>query len=350
MKIAVISAQVFPCPPPGYAGLEMIAWQCAEGLASKGHDATLFAPEGSRCDHASLVTTGPAGKWDERQAAQSYVEALKDFDVIVDHSWLKCSYLFKMQGLVKSPVLGVCHAPINTMYQSLPDVEKASFICISQDQANHFEGLFSRKARVCHNGVDLDYYKAMPGIKRTDRFLFLARFSSIKGADIAIEVCKEVGVGLDLVGDTSITNEPDYLKKCQSLCDGKQIKLVGPATRGECVKWFSQAHCLLHPTKRYREPFGLAPVEAMACGCPVIAWNYGACRETIGHGKTGWLVDSFEDMAKRVRLCSDEFKAYPGGRENLRNNCVEHVEEFSIQNMINRYEALCVEAVDTGGW
>ena len=208
----------------------------------------------------------------------------------------------------------------------------------------HFEALYGREARACYNGIDLDFYRAT-GIPRTDRFLFLARFSTIKGPLLAIQACKEAGVGLDLVGDVSITNEPDYLEQCKLAADGKQIRFVGPASRSECVHWFSQALCLLHPNRDYREPFGLAPVEAMACGCPVIAWRYGALRETIKHEETGILVSSLPELVEAIRKIKT-MGVNPESRVHFRT----WASRFSIQNMIDRYEQLCQEAVTTGGW
>jgi glycosyltransferase involved in cell wall biosynthesis len=153
-------------------------------------------------------------------------------------------------------------------------------------------------------------------------------------------------VGLDLVGDTSITGEPEFLEHCKKMCDGAQIKMVGPATRGECVWWFSQAKCLLHPNQRFREPFGLAPVEAMACGCPVIAWDYGAMRETIDVKSTGWLVKSFDEL---VWVVNDVSRSRVG-IEEMRPRCREWASQFSIQKMVQNYETLCQEAIEGGGW
>lgn len=204
---------------------------------------------------------------------------------------------------------------------------------------------------VVHN-CDLDYYRRMT-VPRSGRALFLARFSSIKGADLAIAACKEAGVGLDLVGDTSITNEPDYYRHCASHCDGEQIRMVGPATRGGCVRWFSQAHCLIHPNMRFREPFGLAPVESLSCSTPVIAWDNGAMRETIKHGETGFLVKSQEELVAAIRSV---FQRDAGTGEVLplpqvvQDACRENALRFSVENMAKRYEQLCLEAVQTGGW
>lgn len=353
MKVAVISSGVLVCPPPGYSGLEQLAWQQAEGLAQRGHDVTLFAPEGSRCQYAKVVAFGPPGQWEEKYLYSRYWHLLPEFDVIIDNSWNKWSYILKAEGKLKAPVLGVMHAPVNTMYQSLPPgVDKPCFVAISQDQADHFEALFNRKAKVAYNGVDTEFYKPMPGVQRTDRFLFLARFSTIKSPHLAIQACREAGVGLDLVGDTTITGEPEYLKQCMSLCDGRQIKIHGNATRGECVKWFSQAHVLIHPNQNYREPFGLAPVEAMLCGCPVVAWDNGAMRETVPHGENNWMWDvrgsivrSYGELVEAIR-----FHAREPIPDDQRWNGREWAKQFSVEHFVLRYEELCEEAISTGGW
>ncbi len=344
MKICVISSTVFPSPPVGYAGLEMITWHQAEGLAKRGHEVSLIAPEGSRCDHATVIPTGKPGSWDERTAYNSFWKELRRFDVILDSSWQKWAYMLKAEGVLAAPVLGVCHAPVNTMWQSLPPVEKPCVVCISKDQAAHFESLFERPARAAFNGVDTDFYKST-GAKRNGRFLFLGRFSSLKGPDLAIEACGRVGAELDLIGDTSITGEPQFFEQCSRACDGQRIKIVGPASRGECVNWFSKNYCFLHPTMRFREPYGLAPVEAQACGMPVIGWKRGALPETVVDGETGWLVSSIDELTARVLQVKES-----GISQITRDRCRENADRFTIHKMITRYEELCVEALDTGGW
>lgn len=347
MKIIVISSQVFPLPPSGYSGLEILAWLQAKGLAAKGHQVTLVAPDGSWCPNVQMLHTGPPGQVDEKTAYSKYWQSLLHHDCVIDNSWQKWAYALKAEGVLKAPVLGVCHAPIDTMYQSPPPVAKPCMVCISQDQADHFQALFSKEARVCYNGVDPDYYQPL-NIPRSNRLLFLARFSSIKGPDLAIQACLEAGVGLDLVGDTSITNEPELYAKCKKLADGKQIRIIGNQNRGACVWWFSQAHALLHPNQRFREPFGLAPVEAMACGCPVIAWNYGAMRETIGAG-CGWLVKEFKELVYWIKdIAASEIALTSNG--TIRQRCRTNAQRFTVDRMIQRYHELCVEATDGGGW
>lgn len=343
MKIVVVSTPVFPLGVSGlqgYGGLEQIAWLCAKGLADKGHQVKLAAPDGSSCPGVEIIPMGQAGHWNEKDCFPRYAQHLFDTDVVIDHSWQKHSYLLKQRGQLKAPVMGVCHAPADGMYRSVP-VPKPCFVCISNDQASHLKALLNCDARVAYNGVDPQIYHPL-GVPRSDHYLFLARFSTIKGPNIAIEMCRQAGASLDLVGDTAITQEPDYFRHCQRMCDGERIRMVGPASRGNTVWWYSQAKALLHPVKLFREPFGLAVVESMLCGCPVIAWNNGACRETIEHGKTGFLVNSEAEMLDLIKS---------NAVDNIdRDYCREHAKKFSVEAMCNRYEELTIEALNMGGW
>ncbi len=341
MRICVVSSTIFQLPLKNYGGLEAIAWECAKGLASKGHKVSLVAPEGSYCPGVEIISIGPEGRVNEKQAYGAYWQKLLEMDVIIDHSWAKHSYMLKAEGRLKAPVLGVMHAPVKTMYQILPPVEKPCIVCISKDQALQCEQVHEREARVAYNGIDLDFYRPI-GVPRTNRYLFLARFSTIKSPDIAQDVCLDTNNSLDLIGDCQITQEPEYLERIKSKADGNQIRFVGPASRSECVYWFSQAHGLIHLCPNFREPFGLAPIEAQACGAPVLCWDKGAMRETVLHHETGFIVKSV-DEAKYV------LKNNLIGSLN-RNKCREWASHFSVQNMCDRYSALCDEAVSTGGW
>lgn len=287
MRVCVISTPIFRLPLTGYGGLEAIAWETARGLAARGHEVALVAPDGSECPGVQIIPCGPAGQVDEKMAYSGFPEAkdqqgnvlrrqhagywsaLPSFDVVIDHTWMKWAYELKAEGVLKAPVLGVFHAPVNTMYQMWPPnfplkpvVEKACPVCISYDQAEHFQSIHNRHARVAYNGVDVDnFYVPLPGVKRTDRFLFLARFSTVKSPHLAIEACLKAGVGLDLVGDTSITNEPQYFEHCMQMArqqspgwdasKEQQIVVHGGCTRGETVIWYNKAHALIHPTQHF---------------------------------------------------------------------------------------------------
>jgi hypothetical protein len=111
------------------------------------------------------------------------------------------------------------------------------------------------------------------------------------------DIAKKCKIGLDMIGDDTITGEPELAHLIKTECNlTPRLRYIGPQTREQCVLWFNTNKALLHPNLRYREPFGLAPVEAQACGMPVIAWNYGAMSETILNNETGFLVNSQEEI------------------------------------------------------
>lgn len=363
MKICLISTPVFRLPVSGYAGLEQLVWQQSIGLAKKGHEVSVVCPDGSQVEGCSIIPCGPAGRVGEyhaysgfqeltegegeqrkvlRPAHPGYWQHLSNFDVIIDHSWNKWSIMLKHEGVLKAPILCVMHAPVNTMWQTPPPVEKPCIVCISKDQAEHYFQLYNQKAEVAYNGVDLNFYKPITGVKRTNRFLFLARFSSVKSPDVCQDVCQSAGVPLDMIGDTTITGEPKLLELCKSKADGKQIKIIGGVTRGEAVWWYSQSMGLIHLVNRFREPFGLSPVEAQACGNGVLCWNNGAMRETVKHGETGYIVTSEMEAIEILKS---------GVMNDInRERCREWASQFTVDTMIARYEELCHKAIETGGW
>lgn len=339
IRICVISTTAMLHPPVGYSGLEMLAWQQAEGLKARGHTVTLVAPRGSKttCD-LHETTLGES----EQLAYSGYRHKLKDYDCVIDNSWNKWAYIAKMEGQCQAPILGVMHSVINTMYNNPPPVEKPCLVCISKDQATQCKERLKVEAKVAQNGVDINFYKSL-NKKRNGRYLFLARFSSIKSPDIACNVCKNCKVGLDLVGDDRLTAEPEFVKSIRNTCAlTPGFRYIGPQSRSDCVNWFNTNKALLHPTFTWPEPFGLSPIESQLCGTPVIAANFGALSETVKHGESGFLVNSPQEMEEIIK--SDAVSSINPKR------CREWAaSQFSFENMIARYSTLCEEAI-RGGW
>jgi glycosyltransferase involved in cell wall biosynthesis len=347
MKIAVISTTIMAVPLPGYGGLEQIAWQVATGLGALGHQVLLVAPNGST-GGAGVELHGTTLHESEKQAYSGYWQRLSEFDVIIDHSWEKWAYRLKMEGKLKAPVLGVCHAPIATMHKVAPPIPKPCLIGISTDHATSIRDHLHVDARVAYNGIDLNFYRpnrmilsGSLSMERSNSYLFLARMSTVKSPDIAISVARAAGVGLDLVGDDKITGEPAYVQHVKDMC-GNGIRYVGPQTRSECVDWFCKNRALLHTAKNFREPFGLAPVEAQACGMPVLTFDNGAMRETVKHGVTGFVV---KDEAEMIDLIKNN-----AVKSIKATDCIAWASQWSVGNMVLGYEKLCIDAINNGGW
>lgn len=338
MKICIISTTVLACPPPGYSGLEMIAWQQAKELSKLGHKILLIAPKGSVTLEGVNTHDTTLGE-PEMQAYSGYWNRLQEYDVIIDNSWEKWSYMLKIEGKLKAPVLGVIHAPASTMYRTPPPVQYPCIVSISKDQGTEASECWGVPTRTAYNGIDLDFYKPYE-VSKKENLLFLARISKIKGPHIAIDVARRCRMPLDVVGDDTMTQDPQYKQHIYSKCTNN-IVYHGGKNRDECVQFFNTRSCLLHMNMHFREPFGLAPVEAQACGMPVIAFDNGAMREVLSK-ETAFLVKSQDEVETIVKE-----KAYKAIKPE---KCIEWARQFSTQVMAKRYEELAVEAIETGGW
>lgn len=351
LKIGFISTRFFSCPPKGYSGLEMVVWDLAVALAKRGHFIRLFAPEGSQAPpNGELVITGSALKtvgvdWlkAEQEAYKVYKDHLSDLDVIHGNNWFGHEYLAK----ANNQSLKVCHTHhggLNLDYwgKSKPPF-KLNLIGISRWMADVYRNQ-GFEARYCYNGVDIEKY----GFNKEhgDSLLFVGRLDSFKQPHLAIEVAKRLNMELDVVGG-SFVQDPAYLEQIKRMCDGRQIRLHLDASHEEKIELMQNAGILLFPSQM-GEPFGLVAVEAMACGCRVVALNDGAIEEVVREG--GFTCDVFEKtyspekrtmsytikkdlvaaLAEGVKLVS------PIKAEDCRTNAAR----FSRENMALGYEKL----------
>lgn len=128
--------------------------------------------------------------------------------------------------------------------------------------------------------------------------LFMGRLTERKGYQIAIDVCKRLGIPLILAGQHDDPNwKPDW---------GTWVGVVG---HDERVRLMGNAQAFWCPTI-YSEPFGNVAIEAQMCGTPVIATDFGAFVETVEHGATGFRCRSFKQFmaaAQEARHLDPEY-------------------------------------------
>jgi len=139
-------------------------------------------------------------------------------------------------------------------------------------------------------------------VPREDFFVWLGRFSPEKGAHHAIQAAKQANVPLILAGivDHSMKEAYDYFRKeIEPHLDGTRIRYIGPVTTAKKIKLFSRARGCLNPIA-CEEPFSMVMIEALALGCPVIAFAGGVACEIILHEETGFLVNTVDEMARAI--------------------------------------------------
>ncbi len=301
MKILIISTTVYNLPPPGYSGLEMLVYQWACEFAKAGHQVSVVCPGDSRFPPELNIEVIPVGLRESEEAAYlRYKNRLEtdSFDVIEDHSWAWYSVLSQMESDHQLPIIHCYHSdPYNL--GAAPPIEKPCVLAFSEAQANIIRSKWSLAVRVVHHGIDLNFYKPDPSVERSNRYLFLARYTPEKGFLEIAYLAKKCRVPLDAFGDVEIVANQDYVTKCFNEADGRQIRVNPGISREETVKQY-QSHKALITWPNYVEIFGLTTVEAMACGCPVISKDSGAAKELIRHGKSGFIVSTLEEAEELI--------------------------------------------------
>jgi glycosyltransferase involved in cell wall biosynthesis len=151
----------------------------------------------------------------------------------------------------------------------------------------------NRRCRVIHGGVDLERHPMRPELAHDGSAVFLGRVLPHKGIHFLIEGLPPE-VPLHVVGPTP---DPGYLERLHGLAAGRDVRFHGPLSDDEVVERLGRAMALVHPTPvdergsaGVHELFGLAVVEAMARGCPVIASDAASLPEIVEPERNGLLV------------------------------------------------------------
>jgi glycosyltransferase involved in cell wall biosynthesis len=154
------------------------------------------------------------------------------------------------------------------------------FVANSRFVAARISRYYNRAASVLYPPVDVDFFT--PGGAPPDAyFLVVSALVPYKRIDVAIHAARRLGVRLKIVG-----TGPDQARL--SAIAGSAADLVGAVDANQLRDLYRGARALVLPAE---EDFGIAPVEAMACGRPVIALGRGGATETVLPGQTGLLVD-----------------------------------------------------------
>ncbi|MDP2660277.1 MAG: glycosyltransferase, partial [Dehalococcoidia bacterium] len=313
-----------------------------EGLAKRGHQVTVVAPEGSLLSPEIEVIQGPLRE-SEEQTWQRYRGRLEtgEWEAVLDSSWERWANISNLGRDPQLPIVNWHHSA-ESVYSSSPDVQYPLWVGISRSHAEALGRHFQMPVRLVYNGIDLDVYKPAANKTRGGRYLWLARWTTEKGPAEVISLAKKLRVGLDMFGDQEVIGDRAYLDRCMREVDGLRVRASGGISRLQTVEEYSTHKGMLQ-WFNWKEPFGLTVIEAMACGCPPICARSGGVAETIRDGVTGFLVDDMEQMAELVK------------RDAVKEISVEamrrHVEEnFGLGTFVDRWEKLLQAVVSGERW
>ncbi|HYE78891.1 MAG TPA: glycosyltransferase [bacterium] len=155
------------------------------------------------------------------------------------------------------------------------------FIAISEEVRGRIQRHYSRDSEVLYPPVFTDRWTPAPNPSR-DYFLVVSRFVPYKRVDLAVAACAELGLPLWVVG-----TGPEGARVRAAAARGGDpscVTFLGFVPEGELSELYANARALIFTA---HEDFGLVPLEANACGTPVIAYAGGGALETVVPGVTG---------------------------------------------------------------
>ena len=165
------------------------------------------------------------------------------------------------------------------------------FVAISQEVRERIKRFYQRDSTVIYPPVDTERFQAASSPE--DYFLIVSRLIPYKRIDIAIQAFNDLGLPLFIIGEG---RDEERLKAMA----GPKINFLGRLPDGQLTYYLARCRALVFPG---HEDFGLVPLEAMACGRPVIAYAGGGALETVVEGETGLLFSqqSAEALMRTVK-------------------------------------------------
>ena len=172
------------------------------------------------------------------------------------------------------------------------------FVTISTYAQDQIKKYYKRESKVVFPPVDVEKFSTelkklstSREIKSTksqadccNNYITTSRQVNWKRLDLCVKAAIKTGVNLTLIGDG-----PEHNKLVKMSNGNSNIKFLPTMSQKKLCKYLAEADGFLFPSL---EPFGLAPIEAMTCGTPVIAFGKGGALDYIQPGKNGEFFES----------------------------------------------------------
>ena len=353
IRVAMIAPPWLPIPPEGYGGIENVIFGLATELSKLGVEVEVFTTGDSKLQTGKIHWLYPSGQYKYIHKPQyeslpisvahllfalNTIEADGKFDIIHDHNGFLGPLVLSKSNDKLPPAIHTLHGPpllrndqqitgqpeTFRMWQQLAEAKKPKIVAISKSLASNApRELKAIMLPYVHNAIDCQLYPFVS--KKDDYFITLGRFHPEKGQALAVKACLRLGYHLKMAGMVSDISSPkkvllelaNPLSPYRSSEDFRyysdfifphllngNIENVGEVGGAKKLKFIGQAKALLFPIQ-WEEPFGMAVIEALACGTPVVAMNRGAMPEIIDHGVNGFLANNEVEFIKYIQRIDD---------------------------------------------
>lgn len=352
LKIALLAPLTRPPHPDTRGSRPRIVYDLAKYLIDAGHEVTTYAAEDAEIP-GNLISVVSESVYNAPPAenpfyqhtialaelAQKIKQDATNYDIIHNHVYPEFLPLLTLQD-VKTPIITTPHLylwpELVNIFKQFP---KTYFVAIADYQQNQGKGM-NFVDRV-YNGIEVDEFEFNDNPQ--DYFLFFGRikkFKNSEGREIdpkgvldAIKACQMADEKLIIAGN--VENPEFFEKEIKPQLNDKikfvgKISAAGPIGFKEKVDLYKNAKGYFF-LSHWDEGCPLGPLEAMACGTPVIANHFSSLPEIVDDKKTGFIVKE-NDLVATVEAMKNI------GQIN-RHECRQHVEQkFSAKLVAQNYE------------
>jgi glycosyltransferase involved in cell wall biosynthesis len=332
MRIAMLGPVAWRTPPEHYGPWERVTSLLTEGLVAAGVDVTLFATLDSVttaeldgvCPHGYATDADMDGRiWEALHVAHAF-ERSGEFELVHNQlDWLPLAF----DRLCDAPLVTTIHGFSGPAILPAYRHSRSAFISISDsDRSPHLDYLAT-----IHHGIDFGELPQGPG---GDGLVAFGRIHRDKGTAAAIEIARVAGRPLVICGP--VQDQAYFDEQVAPHLDGQAVTYLGSIGPQERAEVLGGAAALLHPIG-FDEPFGLAVVEAMACGTPVVAYRRGSMPAVVDEGVTGYLAADVTTAVAAVGLATRL------DRSAVRERAVAR---FGVARMVQQYLAAYQRLLD----
>jgi glycosyltransferase involved in cell wall biosynthesis len=197
------------------------------------------------------------------------------------------------------------------------------FLANSRFVQQRIAAYYGRQSDVVHPFAGDEFFRAPFASGRGDYHLVVSALVPYKRVDLAVEAARASGRKLVVIGSGPLLEQ--FRRQAPP-----NARFLGYVSTDEMVQWMGEARSLILPGV---EDFGIAPIEAMASGTPVVAFGTGGVLDSVVHGESGILFDRFE--VESLRTAMDEVERRTWDRARLR----AHAAHFSRQRFLEQFSS-----------
>jgi glycosyltransferase involved in cell wall biosynthesis len=334
MNILLVSGPGINLKEPYDSGIESFIVSLANELINRGHNVDVVAEIAEPTAKFTVIdpfvkSKKIANKWLRKRQEQAEFASLDTASYDIVHYNMFYPHLIKTGRKFHKPSLLSLHSPVDRrrlkVYKKLPRHMDMAFVAVSDRIQEQWDAVLPVETTLIYNGIDMKRWKVKKALGG-DHLLWSGRINDSKNPLAAILLAQHLNRKLIIAG--KITDK-DYFESTVKPYLNEQIVYVGHKTQEDLNKLAQNATAYL-ATATWQEPFGLASLEMLASGVPVVGfktaipplWN-NQCINTTSSANWGDLLSP---------LRASEFVTP--------TQCRDFASTMSIETMANDYIAL----------